>query len=30
MEWKLVPDGPPLVVRDISTQEIYALDWQVL
>jgi hypothetical protein len=22
------PDGSPLVVRDISNQEIYALDWQ--
>jgi Tol biopolymer transport system component len=27
-EWSgLTPDGSPLVVRDISTQEIYALDW---
>jgi serine/threonine protein kinase/WD40 repeat protein len=29
-EWSgLTPDGSPLVVRDISTQEIYALDWRV-
>ncbi|HUJ82962.1 MAG TPA: hypothetical protein VLW83_13830, partial [Candidatus Acidoferrales bacterium] len=29
-EWSgLAPDGSPLVVRDISTQEIYALDWQL-
>jgi eukaryotic-like serine/threonine-protein kinase len=29
-EWSgMTPDGSPLVVRDISTQEIYALDWQV-
>ncbi len=29
-EWSgLAPDGSPLVVRDISTQEIYALDWQI-
>ncbi|HXY50114.1 MAG TPA: hypothetical protein VEI01_11725 [Terriglobales bacterium] len=28
-EWSgLAPDGSPLIVRDISTQEIYALDWQ--
>ena len=28
-EWSgMAPDGSPLVVRDISTQEIYALDWQ--
>jgi hypothetical protein len=27
-EWSgLAPDGSPLLVRDISTQEIYALDW---
>jgi Tol biopolymer transport system component len=27
-EWSgLAPDGSPLFVRDISTQEIYALDW---
>ena len=25
----LAPDASPLVVRDISTQEIYALDWEV-
>jgi dipeptidyl aminopeptidase/acylaminoacyl peptidase len=25
----MAPDGSPLLVRDISTQEIYALDWQV-
>ena len=24
----LAPDGSPLLVRDIGTQEIYALDWQ--
>jgi eukaryotic-like serine/threonine-protein kinase len=29
-EWSgVAPDGSPLVVRDISTQEIYALDWQL-
>ncbi len=29
-EWSgLAPDGSVLVVRDISTQEIYALDWQL-
>jgi Tol biopolymer transport system component len=29
-EWSgLAPDGSPLIVRDISTQEIYALDWKV-
>ena len=29
-EWSgMTPDGSPLIVRDISTQEIYALDWQV-
>jgi Tol biopolymer transport system component len=29
-EWSgLTPDGSPLVVRDISTQEIYALDWKL-
>ena len=29
-EWSgLAPDGSPLVVRDISTQEIYALDWRL-
>ena len=29
-EWSgLAPDGSPLVVRDISGQEIYALDWQL-
>ena len=28
-EWSgMAPDGSPLVVRDISNQEIYALDWQ--
>jgi Tol biopolymer transport system component len=27
-EWSgLAPDGSPLIVRDISTQEIYELDW---
>ena len=25
----LTPDGSPIVVRDISTQEIYALDWKL-
>jgi len=25
----LAPDGSPLLVRDISTQEIYALDWKL-
>jgi serine/threonine protein kinase/Tol biopolymer transport system component len=29
-EWSgLAPDGSPIIVRDISTQEIYALDWKV-
>jgi Tol biopolymer transport system component/predicted Ser/Thr protein kinase len=29
-EWSgLSPDGSPLLVRDISTQEIYALDWKL-
>ena len=29
-EWSgMAPDGSPLVVRDISTQEIYALEWQL-
>jgi Tol biopolymer transport system component len=29
-EWSgMAPDGSPLVVRDISTQEIYALNWQL-
>jgi Tol biopolymer transport system component len=29
-EWSgMAPDGSPLVVRDISTEEIYALDWQL-
>ena len=29
-EWSgLAPDGSPVVVRDISTQEIYALDWKL-
>ena len=29
-EWSgLTPDGSPIVVRDISTQEIYALDWKL-
>ncbi len=29
-EWSgLAPDGSPIVVRDISTQEIYALDWKL-
>lgn len=29
-EWSgITPDGSPLVVRDTSTQEIYALDWQL-
>jgi len=29
-EWSgLGPDGSPIVVRDISTQEIYALDWKL-
>jgi hypothetical protein len=26
----LTPDGYPLFVRDISNQEIYALDWRLL
>jgi hypothetical protein len=25
----IAPDGSPLLVRDISNQEIYALDWQL-
>jgi eukaryotic-like serine/threonine-protein kinase len=29
-EWSgMAPDGSPLFVRDISTQEIYALDWRL-
>jgi len=29
-EWSgMAPDGSPLFVRDISTQEIYALDWEL-
>ena len=24
----LAPDNSPLVVRDVGTQEIYALDWE--
>ena len=29
-EWSgLAPDGSPLLVRDISTQEIYASDWKL-
>ena len=29
-EWSgMAPDGSPLLVRDISTQEIYALDWKL-
>jgi Tol biopolymer transport system component len=29
-EWSgMAPDGSPLLVRDISTQEIYALDWRL-
>jgi len=29
-EWSgMAPDGSPIVVRDISSQEIYALDWQL-
>src|SRR5438045_2777163 len=29
-DWRgMAQDGSPLVVRDISTQEIYALDWQL-
>jgi serine/threonine protein kinase/Tol biopolymer transport system component len=29
-EWSgLAPDGSPLIVRDISTEEIYELDWKV-
>ena len=26
--WSGDPGGSPLIVRDIGTQEIYALDWQ--
>jgi len=29
-EWSgMTPDGSPLLVRDISTQEIYAIDWKL-
>ena len=29
-EWSgMAPDGSPIVVRDISSQEIYALDWKL-
>ncbi len=24
----LAPDGAPIFIRDVSTQEIYTLDWQ--
>lgn len=27
LEFGLAPDGAPLVLRDVGTQEIYALDW---
>ena len=26
--FSLAPDDSPLVLRDMSTQEIYALDWE--
>jgi serine/threonine protein kinase/Tol biopolymer transport system component len=29
-EWSgMTPDGSPLIVRDISTQEIYVMDWKL-
>jgi hypothetical protein len=24
----LAPDGPPLVVRDRTTRELYTIDWE--
>ena len=28
LDFSLTPDGAPLILRDIGTQEIYSLDWQ--
>jgi Tol biopolymer transport system component len=28
LDFGLTPDGAPLILRDIGTQEIYSLDWQ--
>jgi hypothetical protein len=27
LEFGLTPDGAPIVLRDVGTQEIYSLDW---
>jgi len=27
LDFGLTPDGDPLVLRDVGTQEIYSLDW---
>lgn len=27
LEFSLTPDGAPIVLRDVGTQEIYSLDW---
>ena len=28
LDFSLTPDGAPLILRDIGTQEIYSLDWR--
>jgi hypothetical protein len=28
LDFSVTPDGAPLILRDIGTQEIYSLDWQ--
>jgi hypothetical protein len=27
LDFGLTPDGDPIVLRDVGTQEIYSLDW---
>ena len=27
LDFGLTPDGAPLILRDVGTQEVYALDW---
>ncbi|MGO9434448.1 MAG: TolB family protein, partial [Terracidiphilus sp.] len=27
LEFSLTPDGAPIVLRDVGTQEVYSLDW---
>lgn len=27
LDFGLTPDGAPLILRDIGTQEVYSLDW---